>query len=150
VFPDREHFGRIFYNQATLSAPGIPQIACVMGSCTAGGAYVPAMSRRDRHRARAGHDLPRRPAAGEGGHRRGGHAEDLGGGDVHTAQSGVVDHLAEDDDHALAIGAAHRRRPQPRKRRDRALRAAASRRYDPAEIYGVVPPTFASPTTCAR
>lgn len=66
VFPDRDHFGRIFFNQANMSALGIPQIACVMGSCTAGGAYVPAMS-DERDRAQPGHDLPRRPAAGEGG-----------------------------------------------------------------------------------
>ena len=66
VFPDREHFGRIFFNQANLSAQGIPQIASVMGSCTAGGAYVPAMSDETHHRAQPGHDLPRRPAAGEG------------------------------------------------------------------------------------
>ena len=72
VFPDKTHFGRIFFNQATMSAEGIPQIAVVMGSCTAGGAYVPGDERRDGDRARAGHDLPRRPAAGEGGHRRGG------------------------------------------------------------------------------
>ena len=71
VFPDREHFGRIFFNQATMSAAGIPQIACVMGSCTAGGAYVPAMSDEMRHRAQPGDHLPRRPAAGEGGDRRG-------------------------------------------------------------------------------
>ena len=70
VFPDREHFGRIFYNQATLSSLGVPQIACVMGSCTAGGAYVPAMSDESHHRAAPGHDLPRRPAAGEGRDRR--------------------------------------------------------------------------------
>ena len=70
VFPDRDHFGRIFYNQARMSAAGIPQIACVMGSCTAGGAYVPAMSRRDRHREGAGDDLSRRAAAGEGRDRR--------------------------------------------------------------------------------
>ena len=73
VFPDREHFGRIFYNQANMSAQGIPQIAVVMGSCTAGGAYVPAMSDETDHRQEPGHDLPRRPAAGEGRDRRGGH-----------------------------------------------------------------------------
>ena len=73
VFPDREHFGRIFFNQARMSAERIPQIAVVMGSCTAGGAYVPAMSRRNDHRQRHGHDLPRRPAAGEGRDRRGSH-----------------------------------------------------------------------------
>ena len=72
VFPDREHFGRIFYNQATLSSLGVPQIACVMGSCTAGGAYVPAMSDESIIVQEAGHHLPRRPAAGEGGHRRDG------------------------------------------------------------------------------
>ncbi len=70
VFPDKNHFGRIFYNQANMSAQGIPQIAVVMGSCTAGGAYVPGDERRDRDRAQAGHDLPRRPAAGEGRDRR--------------------------------------------------------------------------------
>ena len=69
VFPDKEHFGRIFFNQANLSAEGIPQIAAVMGSCTAGGAYVPGDVGRDRHRQGPGHDLPRRPAAGEGGDR---------------------------------------------------------------------------------
>ncbi len=72
VFPDREHFGRIFYNQANMSAAGIAQIAVVMGSCTAGGAYVPAMSDESIIVAQPGHDLPRRPAAGEGGDRRGG------------------------------------------------------------------------------
>ena len=72
VFPDRDHFGRIFYNQANMSALGIPQIAVVMGSCTAGGAYVPAMSDETIIVQEPGHDLPRRPAAGEGRHRRGG------------------------------------------------------------------------------
>ena len=72
VFPDREHFGRIFYNQARMSAAGIPQVAVVMGSCTAGGAYVPAMCDETVIVAQAGHDLPRRPAAGEGRDRRGG------------------------------------------------------------------------------
>ena len=76
VFPDRDHFGRIFFNQAQMSAEGIAQIACVMGSCTAGGAYVPAMADETHHRARAGNHFSRRAAAGEGGHGRG----DLGGG----------------------------------------------------------------------
>ncbi len=71
VFPDREHFGRIFFNQAQMSAAGIPQIACVMGSCTAGGAYVPAMSDESVIVAQARHDLPRGPPAGQGGDRRG-------------------------------------------------------------------------------
>jgi 3-methylcrotonyl-CoA carboxylase beta subunit len=103
VFPDREHFGRIFYNQATLSALGIPQIACVMGSCTAGGAYVPAMSdesiivRKQGTIFLAGPPLVK-AATGEVVT-----AEDLGGGDVHARLSGVVDHYATDDTHALAI-----------------------------------------------
>ena len=72
IFPDERHFGRIFYNQAQMSSQGIPQIAIVMGSCTAGGAYVPAMSDEEHHRAQSGHHLSRRPAAGEGCDRRGG------------------------------------------------------------------------------
>ena len=103
VFPDRDHFGRIFYNQATLSAKGIPQIAAVMGSCTAGGAYVPAMSDvtiivRDQGTIfLAGPPLVK-AATGEVVS-----AEDLGGGDVHTRLSGVADYLAEDDAHAIAL-----------------------------------------------
>ena len=85
VFPDREHFGRIFYNQATLSSLGIPQVAAVLGSCTAGGAYVPAMSDEFDHRAPPGHDLPRRTAAGEGGDRRDGERGGAGrGGGAHA------------------------------------------------------------------
>jgi 3-methylcrotonyl-CoA carboxylase beta subunit len=103
VFPDREHFGRIFFNQATMSARGIPQIACVMGSCTAGGAYVPAMSDetvivREQGTIFLGGPPLVKAATGEEVT-----AEELGGGDVHARTSGVVDHLAEDDDHALEI-----------------------------------------------
>jgi 3-methylcrotonyl-CoA carboxylase beta subunit len=103
VFPDREHFGRIFYNQATLSARGIPQIAAVMGSCTAGGAYVPAMSDesvivRDQGTIFLGGPPLVKAATGEVVT-----AEELGGGDVHARTSGVVDHLAADDAEALAI-----------------------------------------------
>jgi 3-methylcrotonyl-CoA carboxylase beta subunit len=103
VFPDREHFGRIFYNQANLSKRGIPQIACVMGSCTAGGAYVPAMSDetvivREQGTIFLGGPPLVKAATGEVVT-----AEELGGGDVHARTSGVVDHLAEDDDHALEI-----------------------------------------------
>src|ERR1700712_4814198 len=103
VFPDRDHFGRIFYNQANMSALGIAQIACVMGSCTAGGAYVPAMSdetiivRNQGTIFLAGPPLVK-AATGEIVT-----AEELGGGDVHARTSGVVDHLAEDDEHALEI-----------------------------------------------
>ncbi len=103
VFPDRDHFGRIFFNQANLSAEGIPQIAAVMGSCTAGGAYVPAMSDetvivKDQGTIFLGGPPLVKAATGEVVT-----AEDLGGGDVHARKSGVVDHLAEDDAHALAI-----------------------------------------------
>ncbi len=103
VFPDREHFGRIFYNQAQMSALGIPQIACVMGSCTAGGAYVPAMSdesvivREQGTIFLAGPPLVKAATGEEIS------AEDLGGGDLHARKSGVVDHLAENDEHALTI-----------------------------------------------
>src|SRR6202043_3795339 len=103
VFPDRDHFGRIFYNQARMSAEGIPQIAVVMGSCTAGGAYVPAMAdesiivREQGTIFLAGPPLVR-AATGEVVT-----AEELGGGDVHTRLSGVSDHLADDDGHALEI-----------------------------------------------
>ncbi|HNI69887.1 MAG TPA: pyridoxal-phosphate dependent enzyme, partial [Marmoricola sp.] len=103
VFPDREHFGRIFFNQANLSAQGIPQIAAVMGSCTAGGAYVPAMSDetvivRDQGTIFLGGPPLVRAATGEVVT-----AEELGGGEVHAKQSGVADHLANDDAHALAL-----------------------------------------------
>jgi len=103
VFPDRDHFGRIFFNQANLSAEGIPQIAVVMGSCTAGGAYVPAMSDesiivRNQGTIFLGGPPLVKAATGEVIS-----AEDLGGADVHARQSGVVDHYAADDDHALQI-----------------------------------------------
>ncbi len=139
VFPDREHFGRIFYNQARMSAAGIAQIAAVMGSCTAGGAYVPAMSDVSiivRNRGTiflAGPPLVK-AATGETVT-----AEDLGGGDVHTRLSGVADYLAEDDDHALALarqavdslGAA----PPP----SLARQAPELPAHDPDEILGIVP-----------
>src|SRR5207253_10406372 len=103
VFPDRDHFGRIFYNQATMSAEGIPQIAVVMGSCTAGGAYVPAMSDeaiivKEQGTIFLGGPPLVKAATGEVVS-----AEDLGGGDVHTRLSGVVDHLAKNDMHALSL-----------------------------------------------
>ena len=103
IFPDREHFGRIFYNEARMSAQGIPQIAVVMGSCTAGGAYVPAMADeniivRNRGTIFLGGPPLVKAATGEEVS-----AEELGGGDVHTRISGVSDHLAEDDEDALAI-----------------------------------------------
>src|SRR6188768_3475674 len=103
VFPDRTHFGRIFYNQATMSGEGIPQVAAVMGSCTAGGAYVPAMSDETvivKEQGTIFLDGPPLVKAATGEVVT---AEELGGGDVHARKSGVVDHLAEDDSHALAI-----------------------------------------------
>jgi 3-methylcrotonyl-CoA carboxylase beta subunit len=103
VFPDREHFGRIFYNQATLSSLGIPQIACVMGSCTAGGAYVPAMSDETIIVRRQGTIFLGGPPLVKAATGEVVTAEDLGGADVHARQSGVADHYATDDVHALAI-----------------------------------------------
>ena len=145
VFPDRDHFGRIFYNQARMSAAGIPQIAVVMGSCTAGGAYVPAMSDvtiivRDQGTIfLAGPPLVR-AATGEIVT-----AEDLGGGDVHTRLSGVADYLAEDDAHALALArraVANLNRAKPAAVQWQPPEPPA---YDPEEILGVVPPDLRTP-----
>ena len=150
VFPDREHFGRIFYNQAQMSALGIPQIACVMGSCTAGGAYVPAMSDETVIVRGAGEESQGtiflagpplvKAATGEVIS-----ATDLGGAEVHARRSGVVDHMAANDEHALQIvraivarlGVKHaepidRREPRPP-------------RLDPAELYGVIPSDVRAP-----
>src|SRR4051812_30745415 len=103
VFPDRDHFGRIFFNQAQMSAKGIPQIAVVMGSCTAGGAYVPAMSDETVIVRGTGTIFIGGPPPGKGATGQDVNAEDLGGGDLHARKSGVVDHLAENDEHALTI-----------------------------------------------
>jgi 3-methylcrotonyl-CoA carboxylase beta subunit len=145
VFPDRDHFGRIFYNQANLSAAGVAQIAVVMGSCTAGGAYVPAMSdqaiivRNQGTIFLAGPPLVK-AATGEVVT-----AEELGGGDVHTRISGVADHLAEDDHHALelarrAVASLGGRPAQPH-----AAQAARAPLYDPEELYGVIPESSRTP-----
>jgi 3-methylcrotonyl-CoA carboxylase beta subunit len=139
VFPDRDHFGRIFFNQATMSAMGIPQIAVVMGSCTAGGAYVPAMSDESiivRHQGTiflGGPPLVR-AATGEVVT-----AEELGGAEVHSKVSGVTDHIADNDLHALAI--ARRIVAHLTTVKAPALRTAAPSepRYDPAELYGIIP-----------
>jgi 3-methylcrotonyl-CoA carboxylase beta subunit len=103
VFPDKDHFGRIFYNQANLSAAGIPQIAAVMGSCTAGGAYVPAMSDESIIVKEQGTIFLGGPPLVKAATGEVVSAEDLGGADVHTRISGVADHYAENDAHALAI-----------------------------------------------
>ncbi|KAB2763592.1 methylcrotonoyl-CoA carboxylase [Brucella anthropi] len=138
VFPDRDHFGRIFYNQAQMSAAGIPQVAVVMGSCTAGGAYVPAMSdetvivRNQGTIFLAGPPLVK-AATGEVVT-----AEDLGGGDVHTRLSGVADHLANDDAHALQIARAITANLNSKKREFIPRGDSAAPLYDPEEILGVV------------
>ncbi|HVM38444.1 MAG TPA: carboxyl transferase domain-containing protein [Sphingomicrobium sp.] len=145
VFPDRDHFGRIFFNQAQMSSKGIAQIACVMGSCTAGGAYVPAMSdesvivRNQGTIFLAGPPLVKAATGEEIS------AEDLGGGDLHARKSGVVDHLAENDEHALTIvrdivshlgsetGALiEQREPRPPV-------------HDPEELYGIIPEDVRAP-----
>ena len=151
VFPDREHFGRIFYNQARMSAAGIAQIAAVMGSCTAGGAYVPAMCdeniivKEQGTIFLAGPPLVRAATGEEVS------AEELGGGDVHTRLSGVSDHLAEDDAHALEIARAIAENLPP------AAPPKAPIRRNPRNPITTPPsctessqPIRASPTTCAR
>lgn len=139
VFPDREHFGRIFYNQANMSALGIPQIAVVMGSCTAGGAYVPAMSDETIIVKNQGTIFLGGPPLVKAATGEVVSAEDLGGGDVHTRLSGVADHLAQNDAHALslarqAVGSLNRK-----KNIDVQLREPVAPLYDSKEIYGVIP-----------
>jgi 3-methylcrotonyl-CoA carboxylase beta subunit len=139
VFPDRDHFGRIFYNQAHLSAAGIPQIAVVMGSCTAGGAYVPAMSDETIIVKNQGTIFLGGPPLVKAATGEVVSAEDLGGGDVHTRLSGVADHLAENDLHALAlargaVGRLNRIKPQPL-----LLQTPKPPRFAVEELHGVVP-----------
>jgi 3-methylcrotonyl-CoA carboxylase beta subunit len=139
VFPDREHFGRIFYNQATMSARGIPQVAAVLGSCTAGGAYVPAMSdeavivRGQGTIFLAGPPLVK-AATGEVVT-----AEDLGGGELHSRVSGVTDHLAEDDEDALATVRSIVATLGPRTAVPWELVPSEEPAYDPSSVYDVVP-----------
>jgi 3-methylcrotonyl-CoA carboxylase beta subunit len=139
IFPDKEHFGRIFFNQANMSAKGIPQIAVVMGSCTAGGAYVPAMSDetvivRQQGTIFLGGPPLVKAATGEVVS-----AEDLGGADVHSRKSGVTDHYAQDDTHALAI--TRRIVATLNRKKSIAIPLSAPREplYDPAELNGIVP-----------
>ena len=145
VFPDREHFGRIFYNQANMSARGIAQIAVVMGSCTAGGAYVPAMSdetiivRNQGTIFLAGPPLVK-AATGEVVS-----AEELGGGDVHTRLSGVADHLAENDIHALSLARRAVANLNAAKPSTVQLAAISEPDYDPEELLGVVPASLREP-----
>jgi 3-methylcrotonyl-CoA carboxylase beta subunit len=145
IFPDREHFGRIFYNQANLSARRVPQIAAVLGSCTAGGAYVPAMCdesvivRKQGTIFLAGPPLVKAATGEEVS------AEDLGGADVHARTSGVVDHYARDDRHALSICRRIVAGLNQAKRPEVVLRAPAAPRHDPAELHGVVPADIRAP-----
>jgi 3-methylcrotonyl-CoA carboxylase beta subunit len=139
VFPDRDHFGRIFFNQANMSAKGIPQIAVVMGSCTAGGAYVPAMSDETIIVKNQGTIFLGGPPLVKAATGEEVSAEDLGGGDVHTAVSGVADHLALDDEHAIALGrsiVANLNRRPPALPWER--RAPESPAIDEAGIYAAV------------
>ena len=145
VFPDREHFGRIFYNQANMSAAGIPQIACVMGSCTAGGAYVPAMADESimvRNQATIFLGGPPLVKAATGEDVT---AEELGGADVHTRLSGVADHYAMDDEHALAIT----RRIVKNLNRKKAVGLDVKNPIPPLhaadELYGVIPADLRQP-----
>ena len=145
VFPDRDHFGRIFFNQARMSAKGIPQIAVVMGSCTAGGAYVPAMSDesiivRNQGTVFLGGPPLVKAATGEIVS-----AEDLGGAEVHSRTSGVTDHMAADDHHALAIARrviGNLNRPKGNRLDVDEPRDPA---YDPVELYGIVPSDLKKP-----
>ena len=139
VFPDREHFGRIFFNQATMSAKGIPQIAVVMGSCTAGGAYVPAMSDESIIVKNQGTIFLGGPPLVKAATGEIVSAEDLGGGDVHTRLSGVVDHLANDDLHALSIARRLVANLNKQKSHAMVLREPVEPKYDSKEIYGVIP-----------
>jgi 3-methylcrotonyl-CoA carboxylase beta subunit len=145
VFPDRHHFGRIFFHQARMSAQGIPQIAAVMGSCTAGGAYVPAMSDetvivREQGTIFLGGPPLVKAATGEIVS-----AEELGGGDLHARTSGVVDHLAEDDEHALRIVRAIVATIGPRSAAPWQRALAEEPAVDPATLYGAVPPDSRTP-----
>ena len=145
VFPDREHFGRIFFNQATMSAAGIPQIACVMGSCTAGGAYVPAMADESIMVAKQATIFLGGPPLVKAATGEDVSAEELGGADLHTRESGVADHLAVDDAHALAIVRRIVKNLNRNKPVSLALRKPIQPLYDPHELYGIVPADLRQP-----
>jgi len=145
VFPDRDHFGRIFFNQARMSAEGLAQIACVMGSCTAGGAYVPAMSDetvivRGQGTIFLGGPPLVKAATGEVIS-----AEELGGADTHGRRSGVVDHVANDDEHALSIVRNIVANLNTVKRLDMEVAEPRPPAFDPEELYGIVPADVRAP-----
>ena len=140
IFPDRDHFGRIFYNQARMSAAGIPQISVVMGSCTAGGAYIPAMSDqaiivKNQGTVFLGGPQLVKAATGEVST-----AEEIGGAEVHSRISGVTDYMADSDAHALALAREITANLNYTKKTTLKLRRSREPRFDPEEIYGVVPP----------
>ena len=145
VFPDREHFGRIFYNQANMSAAGIPQVAVVMGSCTAGGAYVPAMSDESIIVRRQGTIFLGGPPLVKAATGEVVSAEALGGADLHSRESGVTDHYAMDDAHALEIARRITGNLNREKRPGVRTQAPVPPRYDPAEILGLIPPDVRQP-----
>ena len=142
VFPDRDHFGRIFFNQARLSALGIPQIAVVMGSCTAGGAYVPAMSDETVIVRGTGTIFIGGPPLVKAATGQDVTAEELGGADVHARRSGVADHYATSDEHALAIARGIVRHLDPPGPTPWELAPAEAPALDPADLYGLVPEDF--------
>ncbi len=145
VFPDRDHFGRIFFNQANLSAKGIPQIAAVMGSCTAGGAYVPAMADESIIVKEQGTIFLGGPPLVKAATGEVVSAEDLGGAEVHTRTSGVADHYAENDTHALAIARRIVANLNDRKPAGLDVATPCEPHYDPAELYGLVPRDLRKP-----
>ena len=145
VFPDRDHFGRIFYNQATMSARGIPQLAAVLGSCTAGGAYVPAMSDEAVIVRNQGTIFLGGPPLVKAATREVVTAEELGGGDLHSRTSGVTDHLAEDDAHALQILRQIVSSLAPRAPREWDVAPVEEPALDPQGLYGVVPAETRTP-----
>jgi len=142
VFPDREHFGRIFFNQARMSAKGIPQIAVVMGSCTAGGAYVPAMSDETVIVRGTGTIFIGGPPLVKAATGQEVSAEELGGADVHARESGVADHYATSDEHALAIARRIVANLQSRKQAPWDVTRPEPPALDPGELYGLVPEDF--------
>jgi acetyl-CoA carboxylase carboxyltransferase component len=142
VFPDRDHFGRIFFNQARLSALGIPQIAVVMGSCTAGGAYVPAMSDETIIVKGTGTIFIGGPPLVKAATGQDVTAEELGGADVHTRRSGVADHYATSDEHALAIARSIVRHLDPPSPTPWELAPVEEPLLDPSDLYGLVPEDF--------
>ena len=145
VFPDRDHFGRIFFNQANMSAQGIAQIACVMGSCTAGGAYVPAMSDESVIVKDQGTIFLAGPPLVKAATGEEISAEDLGGGDLHARTSGVVDHLAENDEHALTIVRDIVSTLPEDAKPDIAMRDPRPPRFDAEELYSIIPDDVRAP-----